>query len=530
MREREPRATRAWGRYFRKDHPLEATTAIRDLPDSPKPPLSGWGAFALFFVLLSLCYVRVLVTSYAMADEYALLWAEASGASWPRHVAVALGRPTQGILDHLLFSPMRDIGDLCYIRFLSVLFISTLAWAVYRALLQAGWNWREAFFLSLITATLPPFQVYASWAETAPYPLSAVSAAGAFCMTEWGRREQRPWRKWSLAAASALLVLLAISTFQPGAMFFWVFAAIVIFTPDATIRCLLRRLLWYGTIVGTGMVLGFGIYEWGLAHYRRGLALYGADYGYIIPPARAHLTKNVLGKALWFVQSPIVDALNLVNLHSNSSLAYGIAIIGSCGMVLYFRGSIKERLLKCAIALALLPISYLPNLLTAENWPSYRTQLALTSLVLLYTFFALCGYARLMCRQIAAQVITVVLGVAALGTMLLAAHNVQTYFAFPLSLELRLIRSQLTSGNLRQARSIYVIGLKWTDSIAPLARYDEFGLPFSAEPWGSEQAVHVLLRELGYPGMSVKVAPVGGPIKPPDGALVVDMRKLATLR
>jgi hypothetical protein len=59
-----------------------------------------------------------------------------------------------------------------------------------------------------------------------------------------------------------------------------------------------------------------------------------------------------------------------------------------------------------------------------------------------------------MCRQIAAQVITVVLGVAALGTMLLAAHNVQTYFAFPLSLELRLMRSQLTSGNLRQARSI----------------------------------------------------------------------------
>jgi hypothetical protein len=107
--------------------------------------------------------------------------------------------------------------------------------------------------------------------------LSAVSAAGAFCMTEWGRREQRPWRKWSLAAASAVLVLLAISIFQPGAMFFWVFAAIVIFTPDATIRCLLRRLLWYGTIVGTGMVLGFGIYEWSLAHYRRGLALYGAD-------------------------------------------------------------------------------------------------------------------------------------------------------------------------------------------------------------------------------------------------------------
>jgi hypothetical protein len=65
-----------------------------------------------------------------------------------------------------------------------------------------------------------------------------------------------------------------------------------------------------------------------------------------------------------------------------------------------------------------------------------------------------------------------------------------------------------------------------------MVRYDEFGLPFSAQPWAPEPAVNLLLRELGYPrgGMPVKAAPVGGPINPPDGALVVDMRKLANFR
>jgi hypothetical protein len=490
------------------------------LPDSPKPSLSGWQVFALLLALLSLCYISVIVTSYAMADEYTLLWAIFTRANWPQHMDIAYGRPMRGILNSILLSRMHGIGDLRYIRFSNVIIIAILALAIYRALLQTGWNWRHAFFLSLITATLPPFQV-ALWAPTGHFPLAALSAAGAFYMAEWGLRERRPWHKWSSAAGSVLLVLLAFTIFQPAAMFFWVFAAIVMFSPEPTTPYLLRHLLWYGAIVATAMILAFGVYKLGLA-----------KYGFMIPAERTHLTTHVLAKALWFVQSPMVDALNLVNLHSNTLFACGAAIIGSCGMVLYFRGSIEERLLKFAIALSLIPMSYLPNLLTAEDWASYRTQLALTSLVFVYTCFALCGYVRLLHRPIADKALTVVLGLTALAAMLLAAYNVQTYFAFPLSLELRLMRSQLTSENLKQARSIYVIGSTWQDSVAPMVRYDEFGLPFSAQPWALAPAVHLLLRELGYPpgGMPVEVAPVGGRIKPPDGALVVDMRKLAAFR
>jgi hypothetical protein len=501
------------------DSRFGAATAMGELTEFQKPPLSGRQVFALLLALLSLCYISVLATSYAGSDDYLLLWVAPSGVSWRLHLEIAIGRPMNGILVHFLFSRMGDIGDLCYIRFLSVTLIATLAWAVYRTSLEAGWHWRDAFFLSLITAMLPPFQVYASWAETVQYPLAAISAAAAFYMAEWGLKEQRPGPKWSLATGSALFILLSITIVQPGAMFFWVFAAIALFKPDAHIPCLLHHLLWYGAIVATGMILGFCVYEVGVA-----------KYGFLLPAERAHLTKDVLGKALWFVQLPMVDALNLINLRSNLSFACGVAIVGSCGMVLYFRGDIKERLLKVAIALCLIPMSYLPNLLTGENWSSYRTQLALTSLVLVYACFALNGYVRLLYRRIGDQVQTVVLGVAAFAAMLLATYNVQAYWAFPLSLELRMMKSQLTSGNVRDARTIYVIGSNWMDSVAPTVRYDEFGLPFSAQPWGSEPAVHVLLREMGYLSVPVQIAPVGGPIKPPDGALVVDMRKLVDFR
>jgi hypothetical protein len=340
-----------------------------------QPPtcrLSGWLVFALLLALLSLCYISVLVTPYALSDEYALLWARLVGAKWAQLLELAYGRPTAAILHNLIFFLMNSIGDLRYIRLLNVIIIiTTLAWAVYRTLLYAGWNWHYAFFISLITATLPPFQAYASAAEDTHFLLAALATAGAFYAAEWGLKVRRPVHRWSLGAGSTLFVLLGITIVQPGAMFFWVFAAIVMFNPGTNIPYLLRRLRWYGAIFGTGLILGFGVYEMGVAMY-----------GSMLSPERSRLTKDLFAKALWFLQWPLVDALNLVNLHSNPWLAGSVAVVGSGGMILYFRGGIGERLLKYAIALSVIPMTYLPNLITAENWSSYRTQIALAPLIL----------------------------------------------------------------------------------------------------------------------------------------------------
>lgn len=507
--------------FFRRMAVRRNTLAAQTTEDSCTSPFSAGQVFVFFLAVLSLCYIAALVTPYALSDDYTNLVAVQSGAKWPLGLRFAGGRPVLGVVNDLIFSCTPRIEDLRYLRLFAVIIVALLAWCLYQAMLSTGRDWRHSVMLPLIAVTLPPFQVYASWAELAPYPLAALIAAAAFYVAEVSLQAGRTRQKWGLAGVSVLLMLLAITTFQPGAMYLWVFAALVIFKPEATVAFALRRLLWYGGIVVVSLVLGLGVYKLGMA-----------EYGAMQAMARTHLTSNVAGKTLWFLQSPLTDSLNLVWIVPSPWVAVGVATVVSAGMLLYFEGGVAERLWKYTIALFLLPVSYLPNLVVAEDWSAYRTQAALTSLIVVYAFFALHGYVQILHKTIANTILITILSLCTLISMCVAAYNVQIYFAIPQSIEVRLLRSQMRSGNLAQARSVYVVGSTWHDSIAPAVRYDEFGLPFSAQPWVPGPAAYLVLRELdpARSSIPIEVAPVGGPIKPPPEALVVDMRKLRDFR
>src|SRR5262249_25676237 len=268
-----------------------------------------------------------------------------------------------------------------------------------------------------------------------------------------------------------------------------------------------------------GLVLGFCVYKWALVFY-----------GHRLSPARAHLVQDVWGKALWFFRQPLMNALNLAKLSPKRWLAKAVALFIVGGLSQYFRGDVKGRLRQGMAAASLLPLSYLPNLVVEENWSSYRTLPALTSLVVVYVFLALWGYGKLLRGLTFTPVLTAVLGCAALASSLLAAYNVHAYFARPQLLELNLMRSQLARQDLAQASGIYIIGSKWQNFLAPAVRYDEFGYPSSSTLWAPKSAVYLLLRELSPErgNIPIELAPVGGSISPPPAALVVDMRKLSS--
>jgi len=478
-------------------------------------------AFVLLAGVLLLCYASVLVTPYAFLDDYFILAEGIRGEGGTRTQVIASGRPTYAFLLHLAFHAMRDIGDLRYLRLLGVLGIALLAWSFYRTLVFAGWDEYLSLLLSVFVVTMPPFQVYASWATTAFYPFAALAAGGAVHVAERAFSEPRPLLRWGLVGGAVLLMLIALTIHQSAAMFFWVFAAILLFKPDATLPDTVRRLLWYSGIVFAGLILGFGMYKLGTTLYEHALL-----------PTRSHLIQDVWEKALWFFRYPLMNAFNLAKLSPKRWLALVVVFFIIGGLIQYFRGKAGERLWQIGIAAALLPLSYLPNLMIAENWSSYRTQSALTSVVVMYAFLALWGYSRILRRPTATLFLTVMLGFAALGSSLLAAYNVDAYFARPQLLELNFMRGQLTRQDLTQASSIYIIGAKWQDSIAPAVRYDEFGFPSSAASWVPRPAVYLLLRELSpeRSSLPLELAPVDGPVSPPPTALIVDMRKLSSLR
>jgi hypothetical protein len=271
-------------------------------------------------------------------------------------------------------------------------------------------------------------------------------------------------------------------------------------------------------------------------------------YGTRFPTTRTALVHHPLAKALWFIHEPLVNALNLWNLVPKISISLFITVFTLSGLLLFLPGKLLERGGKFLLALALVPLSYLPNLLVQEDGATYRTQVGLTSLLALYASFALLGWLsfalkanilqdalrkrqwsprRLQLRLAA----TFLIGGVLLGSVL-AANNVTTYFVVPQAKELSIMASQLNSAALAQATSIYIIGCTADDSLAPVVRYDEFGLPSCSQFWAVRPMAYILLYEQHPTKIHLPIILVrpGNPINPPPGSLVIDMRTLKMYR
>jgi hypothetical protein len=493
-------------------------TFITQSIDSARPS-ARWYALLIFLMVFCLCYAAVLLIPYGFLDDYTVL--SLLGIKREPELKILMiagGRPLQAVWSEFFFPLLRIIGDLRYIRLLSVVSITFLAWSVWRTLVSAGWERVLALFLSVIMCTTPPFQVYASWATAGFCPLAAFIAGGAWQAAERAYGERRSAYKWGLAIGAVLCLLGALLLYQPAAMFFWVFAAIILFKPEAAWSDVGRRLLWYGVIVAVGLLSAFVVYKFGVALH-----------GDFLSPQRATVTHDVVGKANWFLQGPMVDALNTAKLFPKRELAVSVAIFILGGLLLYIHGAARERLLISMAALTLLPLSYLPNLVVAENWSSYRTQSALTSLIVLYAFFALWGYYKILARMVSFALFTRWIGVIAFLSGLLAAWNVSAYFAIPQYRELTVLRNQLAQFEMMQAHSLVIRCARAEDLLAPSRRYDEFGAPSSSQPWASGPMAYLLLRELGVKraeSLPIKVLKVDDLFVSSSGVQMVDMAQL----
>ena len=458
------------------------------------------------------------------------------------------GRPLLALGTRLFLHTATDIEDLRSLRFMGIVGIALLAWSVFHILVRTGWSRVQSFCVGVIMGTTLPFQVYAAWAIAAFNIFAALASGLAFALGERAFDAQGLFPKWLLAAGASLLLLAALTIHQPAAltihqpaaMFFWVFAAVVLLKPDMPLGDTLRRFGWYGMIVMVGMLLGFVV-------YKLGLSLESVRATYPDFPARTGLVQDIPGKVIWFLGEALPNALHFALLSpghwffSDGSpvrsafhrtvdmvIAWSVCVLIVGGLMRYVHGTRKERLWKLGIAVALLPLSYAPNLVVAENWAAYRTLSSLTSLVVVYAFFAFQGYVQCLRRSLSPTYMNAVMGGIAIACALSAAYHVHTYFVVPQVRELEMMRSQLAQEDISQARGIYVIRPGWQDTLAPLVRYDEFGLPSSFAPWTPGSMIFLLLRDIAPDYAHLPVTHVAGddPIDPPPDSLVVDMGKL----
>jgi hypothetical protein len=484
-----------------------------------------WIAPSVIVVAAVAAYLPVVVVPYAFEDDYWILGAThgLGGANVWKSTS-ADGRPILGLLLTGVFSLVSDIDSLRLVRLISVVGIGLLGVALYAALRKAGTGRWLATAIALSLVVLPSFQVYVSWAVLFAAPYAGVLAGLAWvCSSSTSGVDRRGFVVRVVLAAA--LLFIALLTYQPAAMLFWVFAAIDLLSPNARLSESAKKFVVGLVIAGAALVAAYAVVKVGAQHY-------GAPGG-----GRTALTHDLLGKLRWFWDQPLLNALNPFDLVPSWTIA-GVTIgVATVGIVLLHARRRWAALGFLGIAVVLVPLSYLPNLVVVEDWASYRSIGALSALLMLYGWFGLWGIARVVTaghdksrsRLPARSVAGAVAAALVITGLVLAARNVTTLFAKPESLEHQMLRSALASHDVARVRRVVFIKPNWSQGAAPLVRYDEFGLPSAFAPWVPDPAVKLVLREQGgTQNPAVEVLAWDQAARVPRGSrvTVVDMRKL----
>lgn len=474
------------------DQKLGADNNLVVAPRCSSKPLSNTAIFLLFSVLLLLCYLPVVIGYYGCADDF--VWVAGAiqhDMQRMQILQIVQGRPIMALLFTLGFSPMTSVGDLRFLRLFSIITVACLAFGIYRTLVLAKHSRPAAFFLALVMCMMPPFQVFVSWAATAFYAMGALVAGMALLLADRAYLQTEVIARYRLALAATLVLLAALLIFQPSAMFYWVFAAILLFKPDASFADIWRRFVWYSGICIVAMGVAFGICQLGRIHFQDICPL---------PHRRSHLTADPWGKCLWFFNQPLMTCLNFGWLFPKWRLALDVAIFIVSGLILYTRGKISTRVGQILLAVSIIPLSYLPNLVIEENWASYRTECALGSIIVLYTFLALLGFRQTVFRSIREPLFLALIGTFAFATMTVAFSNTLLYFVVPNSLEFSILRGQLNKTSRNSLTFKQVAMNDPTLLLPPMNSYwliqstQEFGCPSSPIQFAQKSMEYLLRR------------------------------------
>ena len=494
--------------------------------EGPRGTLGLWPAVMLYLVIFMTCYGSVLA-DYGIWDDYSdILRTNAASR-------IAEGRPFHAFGLWLFTLWADEIEDLSYVRLFGILGTTFLAWTVFRLLVRSGGSRFQSFCVGAIMCTTLPFQVYVAWASASYFLVAAIVSGFAFSLADRAFETRHRYKKWILALGASLVLSAGLAVYQPSGMFFWVFAAVILFSRQRELRDLFNHFAWYCTITMIGLFLGFIIAKLGVMVVHQGKT------------GRINFIEEPMVKLMWFLLDAFPNALNFALLSPSSLLfpsyenatvssghqtadvviAWMIFAVISSGLFMYFRGTCKERICKYLISLAVLIITYMPNLVSNTNYSAYRTLSSLSAVVVLYVYFAFQGYSR-QC-SFASLRVNAVMGSVAIICILSAAYHVRTYFVIHHVRELALMRSELARKEPSRIQAIYVYPPEWGFTAAPLVK-NEFGQLSSFSKPISTDMIQLLLRsEPGWGGLErIRSADPLDPPRDTDENLIVDMRKL----
>src|SRR5262249_14151770 len=149
----------------------------------------------------------------------------------------------------------------------------------------------------------------------------------------------------------------ALLVYQPPAMFFWVFLAVALVgsVHDQRRAAQIVRRHVEVAVVALPLALAIGKLAAHVAHNTSPNAV------------RSQLTLDALGKLRWFAAHPLYRSLNLFELTASPWLAVIVVAVAAGGVLAWLLMHSDRPFLFILTAAALVPLSFLPNLVVKEN-------------------------------------------------------------------------------------------------------------------------------------------------------------------
>lgn len=447
--------------------------------------------FILYLIILLFVYSPVFTVNYILLDDYFFLHNilfNNVAVAFKNHqnLFFVIGRPIQGLLTYIGFSLFDSINALKYLRLPTLIAYSYFALQVYKELKSRDWSIYLAFWAPLAIITLPPFQVYASWTQYFPIPIAIIIAFIS------GRIV------WECSTLSKLLVGVLMSCismliYQPAAMMFWLYPVISIMGNKPFIQKeTFKKMICGGAVIALSSFANISFQK-----------LYGLLLGSHQLDKRAQFIADPFEKMSWFLRYPLQDALNFWNLQP---LHFAEVVVGSIicfGLMLEVGKDLQHRIAKLITMTIIVLLTFLPNLAIKLNWAGYRTQSALTTIVLMILIFTIRNFVlhssgEIINRPVVNKVKIALLTLSAFLFCVVSYLSVLNGFAMPQLAEANILRSYLKNNMNNEIATICVDKANWNDSLVDTVRYDEYGYPSIATPWTGVPMIMCLLKEQGW--------------------------------
>jgi hypothetical protein len=460
-------------------------------------------AFATAATVIAV-YWRAVFDDFLLSDDYAWLWKVMRHEALGRQMLLQ-GRFVYAWLLRTVFPFAPDASQLWRIRAIGLLFTLATAMAITGFCRRRGLSRIESAALAFLICTLPCCQVSVFFATAFIYPLGALLAVVAAELVERGCSAHPGGKRavWTLAAW--LTLSIAMFVYQSAAMAFVAFVTLAILvTEDAATprRCLLGAIALAGACgVAWAAVRGIG---W----------LYPGER-----TNRSALLTDAFEKLAWFFREPLVAALDLHRLRPSVPLALVAAAVMAVGLTLHLHGR-KHACRLGLVCIVAVPLSYLPNLVVAEDWFSYRTLIGTSALCVVLLVVAGRGWARLTSTRTPHRVaLCAWVGLVALWVPL----QLDRYVLQPQHAEWAALKAGARQALGSPSPAACLKPARAEQTLAPMYRTDEFGRPSSAAEWARETAFDVALWTVA-PGLTLPAVHVDHCL--PDDSPVIDLNRL----